>query len=298
MYYSERAIGVKYIFKIKFLRNILIISSFIAVGLPLYVILLIYPLFHTLLTKNTEDTAVSIARHVSSNGIGNLDRLSRESLTDEVLTELQRSISHLGLKKMKIFSDSGETIFSTAPEDIGVINKNTYFHNFVAKGKVYTKVVEEGTESLENQIFTADVFETYIPIIKNNKFIGAFEIYYDITVKKKRLDRLLRTSSLALIFLAVGLQCIIVIALIKASRNIIEREKAEEQRDRLIADLQDAVAKVKTLRGLLPICSFCKKIRDDKGYWDQIEAYLEKHSDAEFSHGICPECAKKHYPDL
>ena len=55
---------------------------------------------------------------------------------------------------------------------------------------------------------------------------------------------------------------------------------------------------VKTLGGLLPICSFCKKIRDDKGYWNQIESYIHEHSDAEFSHGICQECAKEHYPDM
>jgi hypothetical protein len=68
------------------------------------------------------------------------------------------------------------------------------------------------------------------------------------------------------------------------------------ERKNLINELKDALAQVKTLSGLLPICSHCKKIRDDKGYWNQIESYIHKHSDAEFSHGICPECAKKYYP--
>jgi hypothetical protein len=63
-------------------------------------------------------------------------------------------------------------------------------------------------------------------------------------------------------------------------------------------DLEKALAKVKTLSGLLPICSHCKKIRDDKGYWNQIESYIQKHSEAEFSHGICRECAKKYYPEF
>jgi len=62
--------------------------------------------------------------------------------------------------------------------------------------------------------------------------------------------------------------------------------------------LEDALSEVKTLSGLLPICSHCKKIRDDKGYWNQIEGYIQSHSDAKFSHGICQDCAKKHYPDL
>ncbi len=86
--------------------------------------------------------------------------------------------------------------------------------------------------------------------------------------------------------------------LIESFLDITERKRAEEERQRLIEKLQQALAEVKTLSGLLPICSSCKKIRDDKGYWNQIEAYIRDHSEAEFSHGICPECAKKLYPDL
>lgn len=74
--------------------------------------------------------------------------------------------------------------------------------------------------------------------------------------------------------------------------------KTNAQRDRLIKELREALAEIKTLSGLLPICAHCKKIRDDQGYWQQIEAYIQDHSDAKFSHGICRECAKKYYPDM
>ena len=80
--------------------------------------------------------------------------------------------------------------------------------------------------------------------------------------------------------------------------DITERKKTEAEREQLIKELQEALTPVKTLRGLLPICSHCKSIRDDQGYWGQIEAYIGNHSEAEFSHGICPECAKKYYPDF
>ncbi len=76
-----------------------------------------------------------------------------------------------------------------------------------------------------------------------------------------------------------------------------ERKKAEEERERLITELQDALADVKLLSGLVPICANCKKIRDDQGYWTQIESYIQDRSDAKFSHSICPDCAKKLYPD-
>lgn len=82
-------------------------------------------------------------------------------------------------------------------------------------------------------------------------------------------------------------------AILVTFRDITERLQAEEERQNLISQLQEALAKVKTLSGLLPICASCKKIRDDNGYWNQIEAYIRDHSEAEFTHSLCPECAKK-----
>ncbi len=80
--------------------------------------------------------------------------------------------------------------------------------------------------------------------------------------------------------------------------DITEHKKTEEEREKLIRELKEAIDKIKTLHGMLPICASCKKIRDDKGYWKQIEEYLRDHSEAEFSHSICPDCAKKLYPEF
>ncbi len=73
---------------------------------------------------------------------------------------------------------------------------------------------------------------------------------------------------------------------------------ADKEKSKIIVELHKALEEVKTLSGFLPICASCKKIRDYKGYWNQIEAYISKHSEAEFSHGICPECAHSLYPDV
>jgi PleD family two-component response regulator len=75
------------------------------------------------------------------------------------------------------------------------------------------------------------------------------------------------------------------------------RQKEKEQQD-LIRRLQDAFAEIKTLKGFIPICASCKKIRDDEGYWNQLEAYISKHTDAVFTHGICPQCAEKYKAEL
>lgn len=79
--------------------------------------------------------------------------------------------------------------------------------------------------------------------------------------------------------------------------DITSKKQDEIKYLHLIKELKQALAKIKKLSGLLPICASCKKIRDDKGYWNQIESYLSKHSEAEFTHGICPECSKKIYSD-
>ena len=82
----------------------------------------------------------------------------------------------------------------------------------------------------------------------------------------------------------------------RSIRYSLERKNAELRQERLIAELRNAMDKIKTLGGLLPICANCKRIRDDKGYWNLLESYLKEHSGAEFSHGICPPCLAQLYP--
>jgi len=79
--------------------------------------------------------------------------------------------------------------------------------------------------------------------------------------------------------------------------DITGRRELEMDKEKLILDLREALAKVKQLSGLLPICMFCKKIRNTKDYWEKLESYISKHSEATFSHGLCPECFKNNYPE-
>jgi PAS domain S-box-containing protein len=87
-------------------------------------------------------------------------------------------------------------------------------------------------------------------------------------------------------------------AFISVIRNIADRKRAEEALEEERRRLQQALDEVRTLRGIVPICANCKKIRDDKGFWNQVEKYVGEHTEAEFSHGICPDCAKELYPEL
>jgi PAS domain S-box-containing protein len=82
-----------------------------------------------------------------------------------------------------------------------------------------------------------------------------------------------------------------------SARSIAERKRSQQEREQLIHELQEAFAKIKVLSGFIPICASCKKIRDDQGYWNQLEAYIQSHTEAQFSHGICPDCATALYSD-
>jgi PAS domain S-box-containing protein len=127
----------------------------------------------------------------------------------------------------------------------------------------------------------------FVPLISKDQVIGVLSLRS--LVSKAYTDQDVRlTESIAN---QIG-------GAIANAQLFTERNRIESEREKLISQLQDALAKVKTLRGLIPICASCKKIRDDKGYWNQIEVYIRDHSEVDFSHGLCPECIKKLYGDI
>jgi hypothetical protein len=124
------------------------------------------------------------------------------------------------------------------------------------------------------------------------------------TISLSLLHTALREAAFFLgIYFSVVLSAIIVFSSTLGSqverhlRDISERKRVQEEKEKLIAELQAALSKVKLLSGMLPICANCKKIRDDKGYWKRIETYIRDHSEAEFSHSICPQCMERLYPE-
>ena len=89
----------------------------------------------------------------------------------------------------------------------------------------------------------------------------------------------------------------LILGVVETLQDITVLKLVEEEKERLNVELKDALNQIKTLSGLIPICAACKKIRDDKGYWNHLENYLEEHSDAVFSHGLCPECFLEYFPE-
>ena len=87
-----------------------------------------------------------------------------------------------------------------------------------------------------------------------------------------------------------------VLAGVEIVRDVTERKQMEEEKEKLISELQEALNSIKVLRGMIPICAWCRKVRDDKGYWKRVEKYIEEHSNASFTHSICPGCLQKEDP--
>jgi hypothetical protein len=216
----------------RFLRNVLILSVIIAIALILYNTFLIAPSFTKLLTNATENDAVRITRHLASSmRISEKTEIGKGSLNTQLLKkEIEKIKKDFELTNFKAFSPSGEIIFSGDQKEVGEINQKRYFHDIVAKGKIYAKIVPKDEESLEGQKVKRDVLETYVPLMNDGKFLGAFEIYYDITERKKHLDKLLSQSSTIVIVFASGLLIAIIFMLYQENIAMKKRRQLEEER--------------------------------------------------------------------
>jgi len=210
----------------------------IAIVFPVYSVFFVYPSFTQLLIKSIEDDAVRIASHLSKVNIPENIELTKDFFSDHLIKIIERYKRDFDLEQLKIFSSSGEILYSTNPKDIGEINKEKYFQDVVAKGNVYTKLVQKDTTSLERRLLKSDVVETYVPLTSNDTFNGAFEIYYDITGTKGKLNSLLSRSSAILLGIASSLLLAVVIILLKASQTSIERFQAEEALEKAHGELE------------------------------------------------------------
>ena len=189
--------------------------------------MIIYPSFSNMLIKNTENEAVRLASHLKSKLIVDQTELSHNFETIQRFDQVHELARDFDLMKLKLFSPSGETIFSTDPTDIGKINQKNYFYDIVVKGDVYTKVVKKGSQSLEGQAVAVDIIETYVPILNAGRFIGAFEIYYDISDRKESLDQLMFTSRIALSGMGIFFLGLIFFVLNKIAQEVSRRKKTE-----------------------------------------------------------------------
>jgi len=202
------------------LKLIFAISLLVAILFPLISILYVYPAFTNMIVSNTENEALRTGAHFERMYFNDAKPLTAGSINNTFIQGTRDLIDDYDLMKIKVFAASGETIFSSDQEDIGKINKKPYFHDVVAHGNSFTKMVQKDTKSLEGQIVTADVIETYIPLMKGGKFSGAFEFYYDITQRNKRLNRIALYASITPLGLMFVFIVAIALIIVRSSRGL------------------------------------------------------------------------------
>ena len=222
-----------------FPRNILILSILVVILLPAYNTAFVYPSITKLFNETLMKDATSIAKHFMSMFEAGTNELTQKSFNPQILKEIDTLRENFGLAKLKIFSKSGEILFSTDSKEIGGINAERYFKEIVAQGNVYTEVVKKNSDSLEHQRMLVDVVETYVPMVKDGVFLGAFEVYYNITEKKQNLESLLLNSFVIVIVLALSVLVLSAIIFVREKRRLIERERAEDKRKKAEEALAD-----------------------------------------------------------
>lgn len=212
--------------RVSFLRTIFVVTVgtiFLGVFLQNHVV---HPQFAELLIQFVEDEARRTARHITAyQGVDDL--LSMRHLSPAVLQEIPQTIDHFNLEKIKIFDDRGVVVFSNTPTDIGVQNTREYFISSVKKGHIYSKVVQRDDVTLEGRTVQQDVVEVYVPIMRQGRFVGAFEIYYDVTGKNHALHALMRSTSHGMYLFGTLMAIILLIVLRKAGKEMHHRSLME-----------------------------------------------------------------------
>jgi hypothetical protein len=197
---------------------------------------------------------------------------------------VQRNLEFFQVVKIKIYSKDRKIAYSTDRAIIGrKVVKNEGLDTAL-RGEVVSSL-ESGRNVWDlddEKRLDLDMVETYLPIRdRNNKVVGAFEIYMDVSTYRAGIKKLLSASLGALFIILTCTFGILLYFMRQSTKTLYSRTQ-----------------ELKILSGLLPICSFCKKIRNKKGDWELLERYITTRSESKFTHGLCPECREEHYPEF
>lgn len=212
-----------------FLRVIVVVSIITIVLFPLFTLFHQYPNIIRLLEEFTVNEAVGITKYFSALIIVDDQELEPGSLSKETIDQIRKVERDAHFIRLVIYSPSGQILYSSKPEEIGDVNQDPYFRQMLADPKVLAEQVERGGASLENRYMNTDVVETYVPIIREGKLIGVFEIYYDISTEKQKLKNLINLSSVVLFGIAAVLLIAVIISVSRATQYLQDRQRVLEE---------------------------------------------------------------------
>jgi diguanylate cyclase (GGDEF)-like protein/PAS domain S-box-containing protein len=256
--------------KFNFIKAALIIAIIGIMALSSYTLLVISPKYTDLLVENTEEEAIRAGAHLSFMLFGKGEgAITQDSLSKVNGPMIMENIRLLVIQKLKIFSSSGEILFSTDKKEIGQVNRKGYFLQFVSKGKPYTKTIKKEAKTASGSISKTDVVESYVPIMRQRKFAGAFEIYYDISKRKSKLDALVTRLYWTIFPCSLALLGIIAFLSLKASKNFEKLRETELKLQRAYTEMeQKVISRTDALRQTN--VQLEKEIEDRKQYEKQM----------------------------
>jgi len=209
---------------------------------------MIYPRFSETIISKVEDEAARVARHLRGEFFPNLRELDMRLLDRDRILATE---TELGLYKVKLFNEAGVLLYASDGQDIGTVNGREYFRRQLARGQQYTQLVRKDGATSHGFVLDRDVVETYVPIMSGSRFLGAFEIYYDVTALKQDMDANIRYSSLVLLVLVLGSLGLIAASMraafssmAKLERTRAQMEEAREASERASEAKSEFLAKI------------------------------------------------------
>lgn len=210
------------IFKKAFFRNVFFVTAILLVIVPQVFFEKISSGFNNEILLNIKDDAKRVANHIYTR---HFDIYSMISLNDN----MNKIVEDFSVYKIKFFDKDGIVISSTDTAEIGSKNKHEYFYNKVVKGEIFYQLVKKGFKNLENKILEKDVVEIYIPFVEDGKFLGSFELYYDVTDKIKNIDILKNEIKLIQISIIIMIFILMIAITYYASKNDLKRNMVEKE---------------------------------------------------------------------
>ncbi len=258
----------------------------VLVGVSIYAILTFFIL------SDAENDAVNLGNALVEYEMKTFMRPDSEGNTNIVISEkdftpfdrsVQKNLGFSQVFKIKIYSEDRKIAYSTDRGIIGRTVDDNEGLDKALKGEVVS-ALQSGRDLWDlddEQRLDLDMVEMYLPIKgMKDRVVGAFEIYMDVSTYRAEIRKLLAASLGALFFILAGIFGLLLYFMRQSTKTIYSKTR-----------------ELRILSGLLPICSFCKKIRNKEGSWEPLEKYITARSESKFTHGMCPECRDQHYPE-
>ena len=216
-----------HILRVPFLRNILMACLLVALLLPLYYWIYLAPSYRSMVSTFSEEDARQIATHFARMLNPNREALSTDTVHSGNRLALQQLKTDFKIDHLKLYDPQGTVVYSNRPQEIGRVNNAAYFAQNVAKGQVYSQLVPKGSSTLEGHPSQMDVVEVYVPVMDGETFLGAFEIYYNITQAYGRLNVILMRSNIVVGLIDAVMMMIVVTALFKAATAMLSHRQMD-----------------------------------------------------------------------